>query len=116
MSLDPKFAAPKVDDLRTLFFNAHQLMNEYRPHQARESLIAMMEAQLQQKKDQVEGVAKMTGKVNELLGTLGTSGAGDSAPVREDIPLYPVDEQAQAFDERRNDQMSVWSVLDTIKL
>jgi mediator of RNA polymerase II transcription subunit 7 len=71
MSVNPDQYAEKIQDLRTLFINFHHLLNEYRPHQARESLILMMEAQLAKSKAETEGIEKMKAKVEEILAGLG---------------------------------------------
>ncbi|KAH1019440.1 hypothetical protein HUJ04_009263 [Dendroctonus ponderosae] len=39
----------KVDDLSLLFIHIHHLLNEFRPHQARETLRVMMELQKRQR-------------------------------------------------------------------
>lgn len=41
----------KVDDLSLLFFHIHHLLNEFRPHQARETLRVMMELQKRQRNE-----------------------------------------------------------------
>ncbi|KAH8684504.1 mediator complex, subunit Med7 [Tricladium varicosporioides] len=57
----------KVSDLRTLFVNFHHLINEYRPHQARESLILMMQDQLDKSRAETDGIRKMKAKVEGIL-------------------------------------------------
>jgi mediator of RNA polymerase II transcription subunit 7 len=47
--------------------NAHHLINTYRPHQARESLIVMMESQLAEGRKETEQCEKMKKKVEERL-------------------------------------------------
>ncbi|KAF8457678.1 MED7 protein-domain-containing protein [Terfezia claveryi] len=47
LSLNPTMSAEKLTDLRTIMINMHHLINEYRPHQARETLILMMEEQVE---------------------------------------------------------------------
>ena len=64
-------------DLRTLFINFHHLLNEYRPHQARESLILMMQDQLDRSKAETEGMLKMKAEVEQILEGLGHLGIGE---------------------------------------
>lgn len=43
------YAHPQVEDLSLLFIHIHHLLNEFRPHQARETLRVMMELQRRQR-------------------------------------------------------------------
>ncbi|KAI4255039.1 MAG: hypothetical protein L6R42_006942, partial [Xanthoria sp. 1 TBL-2021] len=47
LAVDPDTWAPKWDEMRALLSEAHGIVNEYRPHQARETLIQMMEEQVE---------------------------------------------------------------------
>ncbi|KAI9736584.1 MAG: Mediator of RNA polymerase II transcription subunit 7 [Claussenomyces sp. TS43310] len=82
MSISPEQYADKISDLRTLFINFHHLLNEYRPHQARESLILMMEEQLGRSNAETEGIERIKEKVEDMLAGLGQvklpDGAGDA--------------------------------------
>jgi mediator of RNA polymerase II transcription subunit 7 len=71
MSVNPEQYAEKIQDLRTLFINFHHLLNEYRPHQARESLILMMEEQLERARSETAGIEGMKLKVEGILSGLG---------------------------------------------
>ena len=81
MSINPEQCAEKIQDLRTLFINFHHLLNEYRPHQARESLILMMEEQLERARSETSGIEGMRVKVEGILSGLGqaklTGGEGE---------------------------------------
>jgi len=67
MSINPEQYAEKIQDIRTLFINIHHLLNEYRPHQARESLILLLEEQVAKSKAEIDGVMKMKEEVNRTL-------------------------------------------------
>ncbi|KAH8760297.1 mediator complex, subunit Med7 [Hyaloscypha finlandica] len=67
MSVNPEQYQEKIQDLRTLFINFHHLLNEYRPHQARESLIQMMQTQLERSRAETQGIREMKMKVEGIL-------------------------------------------------
>ncbi|XP_022659080.1 mediator of RNA polymerase II transcription subunit 7-like isoform X1 [Varroa destructor] len=57
----------KKDDLNLLFVHMHHLINEFRPHQARETLRVMLEVQKKQRLDTAERFQKQLEKVAEML-------------------------------------------------
>jgi len=80
LSVNPEQYEDKIKDLRTLFINFHHLLNEYRPHQARESLILMMQDQLDRSRAETEGILRMKERVESLLDVL-----GQPKPVEMDV-------------------------------
>ena len=71
MSTSPEQYEEKVQDLRTLFINFHHLLNEYRPHQARESLILMMQDQLEKSRKETQGIREVKERVEGVIEGLG---------------------------------------------
>ncbi|KAF2837414.1 MED7-domain-containing protein [Patellaria atrata CBS 101060] len=67
LAIDPEAAVKKLEDFRVLFVNAHHLINEYRPHQARETLILLLEKQLKMMKDETEGISRMRVQIDDML-------------------------------------------------
>lgn len=65
-------AHDKILDLRDLFYNFHHLINEYRPHQARESLISMMQATLDRTRAETNAIRDAKEKVERVLEGLGS--------------------------------------------
>ncbi|XP_033098937.1 mediator of RNA polymerase II transcription subunit 7-like [Anneissia japonica] len=57
----------KVEDINLVFIHMHHLINEFRPHQARETLRVMMEVQKRQRLDTAERFQKHLEKVTESL-------------------------------------------------
>lgn len=105
---DPGSAAAKLDDLRTLFLNAHHLVNEYRPYQAREALIALLEERVRRGREEVEGVQVMADKVDALLKSMG-----------EDLEegVDQVGQQSGKTGAESVTQLNdVWRVLDEIEV
>ena len=63
--------APKYDELRDVFVEAEGVLNEYRPHQARETLIEMMEEQISKGREEIRLCAEAGTRVREVLRGLG---------------------------------------------
>ncbi|CAI7623589.1 unnamed protein product [Penicillium pancosmium] len=109
LSVSPEQFESKVNDLRNLFINAHHLLNLYRPHQARESLIMMMEEQLQRSKDEIEQMDKVKAEIESALEQMQAQ-AGEidlaSTPA-EKAPSAKKDTQQGLEDARQ-----VWDILD----
>jgi mediator of RNA polymerase II transcription subunit 7 len=57
----------KINDLTLLFIHMHHLINEFRPHQARETLRVMLETQRRQRLETVERFRKHLTRVEEML-------------------------------------------------
>ncbi|XP_077465693.1 mediator of RNA polymerase II transcription subunit 7-like [Stigmatopora argus] len=69
----------KLEDLKLLFVHLHHLINEYRPHQARETLRVMMEVQKRQRLDTAERFQKHLERVVEMI-------QGCLASLPDDLP------------------------------
>eukprot|EP00741_Cyanophora_paradoxa_P020088 tig00021234_g19389.t1 len=57
----------KIQDIELLFVNMHHLVNSFRPHQAREMLIASMRDQIERKRALVEEFRKSTEDVRSMM-------------------------------------------------
>lgn len=67
LSVNPELYESKVENIRTILVNIHHLLNEYRPHQSRESLIMLLEEQLEHKKQEVANIEQVCQQVTEKL-------------------------------------------------
>lgn len=77
-SINPEGISEKADDIETILINMHSGINEYRPHQARESLIQTMQDRLDQIRAETAAVNAVTDKAKRVLEGLGSISAPDS--------------------------------------
>lgn len=71
-SINPDGVAEKADDIETILINMHTGINEYRPHQARESLIQTMQDRLDKIRAETAAVNAVTDKAKRVLEGLGS--------------------------------------------
>lgn len=108
LSVAPEQVESKVEDLRNLFINAHHLLNVYRPHQARESLILMMEEQLERTKEEIQQMDKTKADIGAFLERLRSEGVDvDAASGTSDKDTRPEESQKAVEDSRM-----VWDLVD----
>ncbi|KAH8701620.1 mediator of RNA polymerase II transcription subunit 7 [Talaromyces proteolyticus] len=81
LSIAPEQFETKLDDLRNLFINAHHLLNLYRPHQARESLILMMAEQLESTRNEIQEMDQIQNRVERLLEQLAVEAKDVADPI-----------------------------------
>ncbi|TIA29067.1 mediator of RNA polymerase II transcription subunit 7 [Aureobasidium pullulans] len=88
LSVNPTQGPEKVEHLQTLFYNLHDLINRYRPHQARESLIMTMEDQLDKIKAQVESVNSAKDRMEQVLSDIRVQATSETAntPAKQEKP------------------------------
>ncbi|KAK9152475.1 hypothetical protein Syun_010784 [Stephania yunnanensis] len=63
----PSQYARRVEDISLIFKNLHHLLNSLRPHQARATLIHILELQLQRRKQAVEDIKRRREEAQRLL-------------------------------------------------
>lgn len=63
----PSQYARRVEDISLIFKNLHHLLNSLRPHQARATLIHILEQQIQHRKQAVEDIKRRRGEAQRLL-------------------------------------------------
>lgn len=117
LSVNPTQATQKVEDLQNLFYNVHDLINRYRPHQARESLILMMEEQVDKVKQDIarvnEAKEKMVGLLKGIEG-LQTTAADTTSSEPPAKPPSSTESNTKSPEQRRLDaQRSMWDTLDS---
>ena len=67
LSTEPATYPAKWEDLRSVFIEAHGVINGYRPHQARETLIEMMEEQIRKGREEIKICDEAKTKIKQVL-------------------------------------------------
>lgn len=114
LTLDPKgdHKNTKLKHILTLVCNLHALINEYRPHQARETLISIMEEQVRRKKAEIEGVKTMEEKVKGVLEGFSKVVEAEDDDGGEEVK--EVVHKDTEDDRRKVAQRGMWDALDGI--
>jgi mediator of RNA polymerase II transcription subunit 7 len=99
----------KLKDILTMVTNMHALINEYRPHQARETLIREMERQVDRKKREIESVRKMKERVGDVL-----EGFGREVPGEKLEDKSEADTMMNEEDQRKEAHRHMWQTMDEI--
>ena len=71
----------KIEEIKILFINLHHLINEFRPHQARETLRIMLHRQKKTRMETAERLRKNIEKAREILKNCGKTLQGSGLPV-----------------------------------
>lgn len=76
LATNPAAYGPIWDELHELFLEVNKVINGYRPHQARETLILMLEEQLERVRGETKAVGEAVGRAKEVVETLGKEDQG----------------------------------------
>lgn len=112
MSQDAEQWPPFTSDLETITFNMHDLINQYRPHQARETLIEGMRERVERMRAEIGRIWEAKEKVAELLKGLeeaGVEGRRDGRDGVVEVGSGPVDVVAE---KRQARQRAAWAALE----
>lgn len=113
LSQSPGDAEAKIQDLRTLFINVHHILNEYRPHQARESAIELMQDHLDRTRTETVAIRTQVDKARRVLEGLGSLGVVDAAArVGRSEKEVEQDEERRTEELRMKREAEVWAATD----
>ncbi|KAL7941370.1 MED7 domain-containing protein [Trichoderma barbatum] len=121
LSRNPADSESKIMDARTLFINIHHILNEYRPHQARESAIEMMQDHLDRTRTETAAIRTQVDKARKVLEGLGsldlsaiqTEGERSTARILSESPLTTRTDEQKLEYEQILKQATSWAAADT---
>jgi mediator of RNA polymerase II transcription subunit 7 len=105
---------PPTKDLDVLTYNMTDLVNQYRPHQARETLILMMEERVERMRKEVRDINEARRRMEELIGGLQggeSSEGGDSALAKNGMVESGLDAGSE---RRRAKQRAAWRAIEAL--
>ncbi|PHH77724.1 hypothetical protein CDD83_4092 [Cordyceps sp. RAO-2017] len=110
LASNPGNAEAKMQDLRTLFINMHHILNEYRPHQARESAIELMQDHLDRTRAETVAIRTQVDKARRVLEGLCSLSIADADADADAAGPAARDAGLEALALRRG--MEVWAAAD----
>ena len=109
LATNPAGYGPIWDELHGLFQEINKVINGYRPHQARETLILMLEEQLERVKGETKGIGEAVERARGVIEDLSKERAGGADDESKSNLRKSVEERERrrVWEDRR-----VWEVLD----
>lgn len=109
---DMGWEAP-IRDIETLTFNMAELVNQYRPHQARETLILMMEERVEKMRREVKAIEDAKRNMREVIKGLEGSNAEAGELDRDDRAGGDQLPKRRADASRMEQQRTAWRALES---
>lgn len=87
-SIDPSKLEPKFKDISLILININHLLNTYRPHQSRESLIMVLRKQIEAKRKEMEEIDNVTEEIKLRIAKLTDLDDLPKAPSPQDTSIH----------------------------
>lgn len=113
LAQNPTLYAKKVEDLRTIAINMHYLINQYRPHQARETLISLMEDRLDRLRAEIDAIQHARERLEEFATQIHDTQQVEKV---EAPTALQVTSSTQRTAAGSPDLTALWSILDRFPL
>lgn len=117
MADDPASWEPKMRDIGMILENIMAVINLLRPHQARESVKAMLEKRLKEGREEMEKCDEMKGKIEEFLSKVEEEGRMEKVESETQNGLG-VNGAQSAANQRKTEEIEkarrLWTMLDDL--
>lgn len=101
VSIDPQQFHLKIEDLKLILININHILNTYRPHQSRESLIMLLKKHVESKKQEIKEIDNVTTDIKSKLKAFINDGSFTDQEMSEEM-------------ENEEKQMLQYSIKDEI--
>lgn len=81
MSIEPLLFHVKIEDLKLILININHILNTYRPHQSRESLIMLLRHNIEEKRAQIADIDKTCAAIRLRIDAIVDVDAGQTSSV-----------------------------------
>lgn len=81
MSIEPQQFHVKIEDLKLILININHILNTYRPHQSRESLIMLLRQNIEQKRSEITEIDKTCDSIRQRIKAIMDQDTGQSEVV-----------------------------------
>lgn len=116
LSEDPTQYLDRVTDLKTIVTNMHDLINQYRPHQARETLILMLEERIEKLRGEVRSIGEAGEKMEGVLKQLKDSGEIQGRTLQNGHNIEQTDPTTDVGNQDKQRQDVAWDALQALNL
>ena len=105
---------PQWEEIRKTFEETHKIINEYRPQQARETLLLMVEDQIKQYKDETQRIRSSVARAREVMESLDAgNGDGDAKSTNDAKTLNDTKETFEAPVDLSPEMLHrIWEIVD----
>ena len=101
-----------IMDLKTIVTNMHDLINQYRPHQARETLILMMEERIEKLRGEIRAIGEAGEKMEGAFKGLNETGESQAKTESNEHTEKSANEDAGGSEKQR--QRAAWEALRAV--
>ena len=116
LSEDPVEYLDPVTNLKTIVTNMHDLINQYRPHQARETLILMLEERIEKLRGEMRAISEAGEKMEGAFKQLRETGEAQAEALTNGHELAEDGADKDAGNQEKQRQRAAWEALQAANL
>lgn len=116
LSENPTEYLERVTDLKTIVTNMHDLINQYRPHQARETLILMLQERIEKLRGEMRAISEAGEKMQGAFKQLQETGEAQAEALANGHELAEKNAVKDVTSQEKQRQKTAWEALQAASL